>query len=84
MKKLSILIAACFIFISTESISAEALKEHVLKVGPEISYIKYKEPGLMEEKGVMYGISASYTYHKEAKYADAGMGGYIQLWKVGL
>lgn len=31
----------------------------------EISSIKYKEPGMMEEKGMMYGIVGSYTYHND-------------------
>lgn len=32
-----------------------------VKVGTEISSIHYKEPGLMEEKGTMYGVAGSYT-----------------------
>jgi len=32
-------------------------------IGAEISHIKYKEPGLMEQKGFMYGINAFYAYH---------------------
>jgi hypothetical protein len=31
----------------------------------EISSIKYEEPGLMEEKGMMYGIVGSYAYHND-------------------
>jgi len=74
MKKLSILIA-CFIFIGTGNVFAELLPEHIFKVGPEISYIKYKEPGLMEDKGVMYGISASYTYHNKQNMLMLGLEG---------
>jgi hypothetical protein len=48
---------------------------HSFVVAPEISYIKYEEPGLMEETGMMYGISGSYAFHDrvmlkaEAKFA---------------
>jgi hypothetical protein len=33
------------------------------EVAPEISYIKYTEPGLMEDEGYMLGINASFIYH---------------------
>lgn len=35
---------------------------HHWEIGPEISYIEYKEPDVMKEKGMMYGIGAAYTY----------------------
>jgi hypothetical protein len=38
-------------------------KKHSLAFGTEISYIKYEEPGIMEEKGEMYGLFFSYAYH---------------------
>ncbi len=81
MKKLSVLII-CFMFISTGSVFAEVLKEHIFKVGPEISYIKYKEPGLMEEEGVMYGISASYTYHSNQNLLMLGIEGIFSYGEV--
>jgi hypothetical protein len=40
----------------------ESLKTHTWEIGPEISHIKYKEPGLMEEEGTMYGVVGSYTH----------------------
>ncbi len=39
------------------------LQKHTLDLGTEISYIKYEEPDVMEEEGMMYGIVGSYTYH---------------------
>jgi len=36
---------------------------HLWKTGTEISYIEYEEPGLMKNKGMMYGIVGSYAYH---------------------
>lgn len=44
--------------------SAEIQQEHVWELATEISHITYKEPGVMREKGVMYGIAGSYTYRK--------------------
>ena len=29
--------------------------------GPELSYIKYEEPDIMEEKGLLYGVFGTYT-----------------------
>jgi len=86
MKKLSILIA-CFIFICTGNAFAELLPKHVLKVGPEISYIRYKEPNVfgnqdIEEKGFMYGISASYTYHSRQSVLMLGWEGIFSYGEV--
>lgn len=39
------------------------LDEHVLGVGTEMSYIMYDEPNVMEEEGMMYGITGSYAHH---------------------
>jgi len=38
------------------------------ELGPEISHISYREPGYMRERGLMYGISASYTHHTNNKF----------------
>ncbi|MBF0570798.1 MAG: hypothetical protein HQL12_02890 [Candidatus Omnitrophica bacterium] len=37
--------------------------EWVYAITPEISYIRYHEPGLMKESGSMFGINGSYAYH---------------------
>jgi hypothetical protein len=39
------------------------VKVHTFEVGLETYYMKYEEPGLMENKGWMYGVTGSYTYH---------------------
>jgi hypothetical protein len=41
------------------------LPKHSWDLGTEISYIRYKEPGVMEEKGMMHGIVGSYAYRGE-------------------
>jgi hypothetical protein len=39
-------------------------KKHTGQLGPEVSYIQYKEPGLIKETGMMYGLAGSYAYHE--------------------
>ncbi|NOZ69954.1 MAG: autotransporter outer membrane beta-barrel domain-containing protein [Deferribacteres bacterium] len=36
-----------------------------MEIAPQVSHIRYKEPQVMEEKGVMYGIGGSYAYHNK-------------------
>ena len=69
MKKLTIL-TICFLFMGVGSLSAQTeisplLKKHTFEIGPEISYRTYKEPDVMKEKGMMYGLVSSYTYHSK-------------------
>jgi len=37
--------------------------KNTLEMGPEVFYHKYKEPGLMEEKGTLYGLALNATSH---------------------
>ena len=57
MKKITLFIATLLLLIG---VNAYAI-EHEFTVGPEISHITYKEPGVMTEKGWFYGIAGSYT-----------------------
>jgi hypothetical protein len=41
---------------------AQAAGSHSFELGPEVSYINYEEPDVVEEKGIMYGIHGAYTY----------------------
>jgi hypothetical protein len=46
---------------------------HAWQLGAALSHITYEEPGIMEEKGFMYGLNAAYTYHHAAMFkAEAG------------
>ena len=45
---------------------------HTWEIGPEISYIEYKEPAVMSQKGPMYGIGAAYSYHNGVMIQVAG------------
>jgi len=46
-------------FLATSSFAEPV---HECESGTEISHRKYEEPGVMEQKGIMYGILGSYTY----------------------
>ncbi|PJA79867.1 MAG: hypothetical protein CO148_05730 [Nitrospirae bacterium CG_4_9_14_3_um_filter_41_27] len=62
-QKLIAMVITCFMFVGVGNGVAGELQKHALELGPEISYIEYKEPGVMKENGWMYGIVGSYTYH---------------------
>jgi len=79
MKKI-LAITLCFAFISMGSVLAQTeLPKHSADLGTEISYIKYKEPGVMEEKGMMYGIVGSYTYRPKFMLRAEGRFAYGQV-----
>jgi len=40
-------------------------QKHSVELRPEISFIEYEEPDVMQEKGFMYGIGGSYAYHHD-------------------
>ncbi|MBI4335062.1 MAG: outer membrane beta-barrel protein [Candidatus Omnitrophica bacterium] len=64
MKRRLIPAAACF-FLLIVSISAEGMDRITPEIGTEVSYIKYEEPGFMEEDGLMYGIAGAADYNVE-------------------
>lgn len=58
--------ALCIQAAALPVLQAEPSREGAhFEIGPEISHITYEEPGLMEESGVMYGISGAFTYRAE-------------------
>lgn len=55
-----------FMVLGIGCVSAElTLPEQEIEIGAEVSHIKYEEPDVMNEKGMMYGISGDFTYHKD-------------------
>jgi len=55
-----------FVLFSVSSAFSDPLqpKRHEWDVAFQASYFQYKEPSLsVEDKGVLYGVSAAYTYH---------------------
>jgi len=84
MKRLLVLVI-CFMFIGVGSIYGQPLKRHTLSIGPEISYFVYREPGVMKDKGTMYGAVLSYTYHRRVmlKIEARGSWGYVDYQNSG-
>jgi hypothetical protein len=81
MKKLIASLAICFMFVGIGSSFAKPLQlqMHTWEIGPEISHITYEEPDVMEEKGFMYGIAASYAYHNNLMLKAEGRFSYGQV-----
>lgn len=52
--------------------SIVTLARHTFEIEPELSYIKYEESGVMEQKGIMYGIIGSYAYHNKLMLKGEG------------
>ncbi|RKY33328.1 MAG: hypothetical protein DRP68_02685 [Candidatus Omnitrophota bacterium] len=69
----------CIIFVGMISVSAQTLPKHIWELGTEISHIKYEEPGVMEEEGMMYGIAGSYTYRNSIMLKVEGRFAYGQV-----
>ena len=47
-------------------------KMHILEIAPEIYSFAYKEPDVMQEKGFMGGIGASYAYRNDVMFKVEG------------
>ncbi len=60
--------AIFFIFACVADCPAKAVEDEAWELASEISHITYDEPDVMEEKGAMYGILGSYTYHKDIMF----------------
>jgi len=62
MKRIGICVTAVvFLLLNCGTLVLSEAHEN-WEVGTEISHITYKEPGIMEEKGMMHGIFGSYIY----------------------
>ena len=75
MKRLLVLVA-CFMFVGASSFAEPV---HEWELGTEVSHIKYDEPGVMEEEGVMYGIVGSCTYRDNYMLRAEGRFSYGQV-----
>ena len=65
MKNLSAVVICLVFVVGAENVIAQPLKRHTFEIGPQLSYIIYKEPDVMKEKGMMYGLIGSYAYHNK-------------------
>lgn len=66
-------------FFSTIKADAKMAAGHEADIGAAISHITYKEPGFMEEKGIMYGMNGSYAYHNQMMLKVDGLLSYGQV-----
>ncbi|MEW6067879.1 MAG: hypothetical protein AB1610_06280 [Nitrospirota bacterium] len=78
MKK-SLALIICFIIIGTGIAFAEPFQRHTLELGAEISHITYREPDVMKEEGIMYGIAGSYAYRNNLMVKAECRGSYGQV-----
>lgn len=53
---------------STKPSPNTLLPVHSFDIGLEAFYKEYKEPDVMNEKGMMYGLGLAYTYHDKAMF----------------
>ena len=67
MKKIFVSIF-CLVIIAGLNFTSEAAGQTSFTLGPEISHIKYEESGIMEDKGLMYGLDGSWTYNYYNNY----------------
>lgn len=75
MKHYLLIFTASIILLLSGIASAFQYQKSTWELGLELSHIEYEEPGVMKEDGLMFGPSASYTYHDnimlrgEARYS---------------
>lgn len=78
----------CFAVAGIDDVFAQGQRSgHSFEIGTEISRIKYKEPGLMDTKGTLYGVIAAWTYREnqwmlrvQGKYASGDWDYNGQTW----
>lgn len=90
MKRVLLIAAlvACFSVTGVgHSFARDQWSGHSFEIGTEISRIKYKEPGLMDTKGTLYGVAGAWTYREnqwmlrvEGKYASGDWDYNGQTW----
>lgn len=62
MLKRSMVAAALAVLFAASAASAGE-PAHSFTAGPEVYWMKYKEPGVMRNEGVMYGVALGYRHH---------------------
>lgn len=67
-----VILTICFIFIGVLSSFSETSEKSKNEFGIELSQITYKEPGLMEESGNMFGLSFSSASYDSFMFKGEG------------
>lgn len=82
MKKvlLSLILAGCFSLAAAGvSLAQVQTQRHAGEFGVESYYFKYKEPGVMREKGIFYGLNGAYTFRDKIMLRAEGRGAFGQV-----
>jgi hypothetical protein len=53
----------------------ELFQRHTWEIGPEVYHLKYEEPDVMQDKGTLWSVVASYTYRGWAPVSAETPGG---------
>ncbi|MDD4910203.1 MAG: hypothetical protein PHR44_05940 [Candidatus Omnitrophica bacterium] len=77
MKRILIAVFLYFGMTGTLTVFAAEPIRHKMELGTEISHITYEEPGVMEEKGVFYGVAGSYTYRDALSLPVSNVSSYM-------
>lgn len=79
MKKMLVL-AICLCFIVIGNVFAEVtLPKYSGELGLETYYFNYKEPGVMQEKGMFYGLNGAYTFRDKIMLRAEGRSAFGQV-----
>jgi hypothetical protein len=72
MNVFSVLIASALLGAAGDanSVMDEVLAAPHWEIAPEVSWLRYEEPGVMENRGVLYGVAVAYTRYHQGKFQD--------------
>lgn len=67
------------VLLAVSNVFAQSTGSHTWELGTEISNITYREPGIMKEDGMMYGVVGSYAYHNNFMLKGEGKASFGQV-----
>ncbi len=72
-------VMAVLTLLATGICSALELPKHNFEAATEFYYFKYREPDVMKESGMMYGLAGNYAYHNKLMLKAEGRGAWGQV-----
>ena len=79
MRRVLVLTAYFMLLINVNIFAGVEVPKHSWDLGAEMSHITYKEPDVMEEKGMMYGLAGFYAYRSGVVFKTDGRLSFGQL-----